>query len=298
MWHVAARKNHLTVPGYHWPHVTGRRPELSRRAVNFVGKHEESDEDGPVMLVSDSLSIYPHLWFVVSPFEYRPSKHEDTLVPSCPSTTNFTLRIVACGHTIGSVCSADFPNLVRRNNSDSSGVGLAFFDSTRIRSSDSAMLGQSHFYPAEILIFIVVALLNIYVWQPKVHCLLPRMLPVRRTFGFGSAGNATMDKYVAFLQLFYFGDHLVWTPIRSRIRADMIAKMINTVPSDVTLTDEIVLLLVKASNAYINVVKDRLILSTFLRVTIHSNFPMLLIKFRFPIAVSSQRPSRSYEPDG
>jgi hypothetical protein len=46
VWHVAARKNHLTVPGYHWPHVTGRRPELSQRAVDFVGKHEESDEDG------------------------------------------------------------------------------------------------------------------------------------------------------------------------------------------------------------------------------------------------------------
>ena len=41
-----SKENHLTVLGYHWPHVTGRRPELSRRAVNFVGKREESDEDG------------------------------------------------------------------------------------------------------------------------------------------------------------------------------------------------------------------------------------------------------------
>jgi hypothetical protein len=41
-----SKENHLTVPGYRWPHVTGRRPELSRRAVNFDGKREESDEDG------------------------------------------------------------------------------------------------------------------------------------------------------------------------------------------------------------------------------------------------------------
>lgn len=47
------------------------------------------------------------------------------------------IALVACGHTIGSVRSADFPNLVRQNNSDPSGIGLAFFDSTR--SYDSAM---------------------------------------------------------------------------------------------------------------------------------------------------------------
>ena len=47
------------------------------------------------------------------------------------------IALVACGHTIGSVRSADFPNLVRRNNSDPSGIGLAFFDSTR--SYDNAM---------------------------------------------------------------------------------------------------------------------------------------------------------------
>jgi len=37
----------------------------------------------------------------------------------------------------------------------------------------------------------------------------------------------------------------------------MIAKMINTVSSDATLKDEIVLLLVKVSSTYISVVKDR-----------------------------------------
>jgi hypothetical protein len=36
------------------------------------------------------------------------------------------IALVACGHTIGSVHGADFPNLVRQNNSDPSGVGLAF----------------------------------------------------------------------------------------------------------------------------------------------------------------------------
>jgi len=48
VWHVAARKNHLTVLGYHWPHVTGRQPKLLRRAVDFVGNCEESNEDGQV----------------------------------------------------------------------------------------------------------------------------------------------------------------------------------------------------------------------------------------------------------
>jgi len=48
-----------------------------------------------------------------------------------------TIALVACGYTMGSVRSADFPNLVRRNNSDSSGVGLSSFDSRR--SYDSAM---------------------------------------------------------------------------------------------------------------------------------------------------------------
>jgi len=47
------------------------------------------------------------------------------------------ISLVVCGHTIGSVRSADFPNLAQRNNSDPSGVGLSFFDSTR--SYDSAM---------------------------------------------------------------------------------------------------------------------------------------------------------------
>ena len=68
----------------------------------------------------------------------------------------------------------------------------------------------------------------------------------------------------------------------------MIAKTSNTIPSDVTLTNEIVLLPVKVSSADITVVKDRLIFSTSLWVTIHLNLP---IKFRFSIAVSSQRPS-------
>ena len=72
----------------------------------------------------------------------------------------------------------------------------------------------------------------------------------------------------------------------------MIAKMSNTIPSDVTLTNEIVLLPVKVSSADITVVKDRLIFSISLWVTIHSNLP---IKFRFSIAVSSQRPSRPHE---
>jgi len=47
------------------------------------------------------------------------------------------IALVACGHTIGAVRSADFPTLVRRNNSDPSGIGLAPFDSTN--KYDSAM---------------------------------------------------------------------------------------------------------------------------------------------------------------
>jgi hypothetical protein len=48
------------------------------------------------------------------------------------------IALVACGHTIGAVRSADFPSLVRPNISDASGVGLASFDSTT-RNYDSAM---------------------------------------------------------------------------------------------------------------------------------------------------------------
>jgi len=50
----------------------------------------------------------------------------------------------------------------------------------------------------------------------------------------------------------------------------MIAKMIDTVPADVTLTDEIALLPVKVSSADISVVNDRLIFVTCLRVRILS----------------------------
>jgi hypothetical protein len=47
------------------------------------------------------------------------------------------IALVACGHTMGAVRSADFPTLVQPNSSDPSGVGLAFFDSTK--KYDSAM---------------------------------------------------------------------------------------------------------------------------------------------------------------
>jgi len=52
----------------------------------------------------------------------------------------------------------------------------------------------------------------------------------------------------------------------------MMAKMIDTVPSDVTLTDEIAVLPAKVSSAYITVVKDKLIFETLLRVGFCSRF--------------------------
>ncbi|KIM38450.1 hypothetical protein M413DRAFT_241815 [Hebeloma cylindrosporum] len=151
------------------------------------------------------------------------------------------IALVACGHTIGSVRSSDFPNLAPRNNSDSSGIGLSFFDSTR--NYDSAIATE-------------------YIGGTTKN---PLITTSDLTFAsdlriFSSDGNATMNRLQSAAEF-------------AQTCSAMIAKMINTVPSDVTLTDEIVLLPVKVASAYITVVKDRLIFSTFLRLSHADDVP-------------------------
>jgi len=67
----------------------------------------------------------------------------------------------------------------------------------------------------------------------------------------------------------------------------MIAKMIDTVPANVTLTDKIALLPVKVSSAYISVVKDRLIFETFLRVRSGSRVSKTFTEVLILIVVST-----------
>ena len=84
-----------------------------------------------------------------------------------------------------------------------------------------------------------------------------------------------MTRYVAIFQLFLVIDLFLRLQSETefaRTCSAMMAKMIDTVPAGVTLTDEIALLPVKVSSAYISVVKDKLIFETFLRVRICSRF--------------------------
>lgn len=88
---------------------------------------------------------------------------------------------------------------------------------------------------------------------------------------FSSDGNATMQGYVLFLLV-----QFLWSLIYSRLTSPdtfaetcktIFARMINTVPSNVTLTNEIALIPAKVSAVQLTVENNQMVLRASLRVS-------------------------------
>lgn len=99
---------------------------------------------------------------------------------------------------------------------------------------------------------------------------------------FSSDGNATMQGYVLFLLV-----QFLWSLIYSRLTSPdtfaetcktIFERMINTVPSNVTLTNEIALIPAKVSAVQLTVENNQMVLRASLRVScLTSNWSSFLV---------------------
>ncbi|KDR70797.1 hypothetical protein GALMADRAFT_102888 [Galerina marginata CBS 339.88] len=141
------------------------------------------------------------------------------------------ISLVACGHTLGGVRSADFPNIVV----DKTGLNISTFDTTV--SFDTAVVSEY---------------LDSTTTNPLVRVANITLASDQRIFN--SDGNVTikgLNSQSAFFQTC----------------TKLLARMLDTVPSNVTLTDEIELLQAKVSSARITVFKSQLLFDTTLRLS-------------------------------
>ncbi|KAF8186683.1 heme peroxidase [Pholiota molesta] len=153
------------------------------------------------------------------------------------------IQLVACGHTIGGVRSVDFPQVVTANASDPSGIVLQDFDTT------------PHFDTAIITEYLDGTTQNPLV-VPASNVSFASDLRI-----FASDGNVTMKSLASPTS---FSDTC----------ATMITRMLNTVPADTQLTDEIELLPVKVRDAFITVVNSQLVFITSLRLSRPADKPV------------------------
>ncbi|KAF8185395.1 heme peroxidase [Pholiota molesta] len=153
------------------------------------------------------------------------------------------IQLVACGHTIGGVRSVDFPEVVNPNASEASGVALANFDTT------------TQFDTAIITEYLDGTTQNPLV-VPASNVSFASDLRI-----FSSDGNVTMQSLASPTS---FADTC----------ATMIERMLNTVPSDTQLTEEIELLPVKVRLALITVVDSQLLFITSLRLSRSADKPV------------------------
>ncbi|KDR67433.1 hypothetical protein GALMADRAFT_79879 [Galerina marginata CBS 339.88] len=143
------------------------------------------------------------------------------------------ISLVACGHTLGGVRSLHFPNIVEDKRGNV--LSTSTFDTTD--AFDSAVL---------------VEYLDSSTMNPLIRVVNTTLASDLRIFS--SDGNVTMkslNSESAFLQAC----------------TTLLEKMINTVPSNVTLTDEIKLLPAKVTDAQITVCNSQLIFQTMLRLS-------------------------------
>ncbi|KAF9470970.1 heme peroxidase [Pholiota conissans] len=151
------------------------------------------------------------------------------------------IQLVACGHSFGGVRSVDFPDVVKPNASAPGGIGLARFDTTE------------KYDPA-----VVTEFLDGTTQNPLVVSNVTLASDLRI---FSSDGNATMKNMATASS---FADTC----------SSMLERMINTVPSDTQLTDEIQLLPVKVRDAQITVINSQLVFMTSLRLSRPADKPV------------------------
>jgi hypothetical protein len=144
------------------------------------------------------------------------------------------ITLVSCGHTLGGVRSLDFPQLVPPN-SDASLPNFALFD------------GTSEFDNAVVTQYLDGTTLNPLVVGPN-----STMASDLRIFA--SDGNQTMQS-------------LASSSSFSEACAGVLQRMLNTVPRDVTLTEEITLLPVKVYNVGLTIDRQKLVFKVSLRLT-------------------------------
>ncbi|KAF8193460.1 heme peroxidase [Pholiota molesta] len=153
------------------------------------------------------------------------------------------IQLVACGHTIGGVQSVDFPEVVNANASDPSAVVVADFDTTP--QFDTALITE--YLDGTTQNPLVVPASNVsFASDLRI---------------FSSDGNVTMKSLASPTS---FADTC----------ATMIERMLNTVPSNTQLTEEIELLPVKVRNALITVVNSQLLFITSLRLSRPADKPV------------------------
>ncbi|KAF8185426.1 hypothetical protein BJ912DRAFT_485603 [Pholiota molesta] len=153
------------------------------------------------------------------------------------------IQLVACGHTIGGVRSVDLTEVVKPNASEASGVALADFDT------------KPQFDTAIITEYLDGTTQNPLV-VPASNVSFASDLRI-----FSSDGNVTMKSLASPTS---FADTC----------ATMIERMLNTVPSDTQLTEEIELLPVKVREAFITVVNSQLLFITSLRLSRSADKPI------------------------
>ncbi|KAJ7275049.1 heme peroxidase [Mycena rebaudengoi] len=142
------------------------------------------------------------------------------------------IQLVACGHTLGGVRYPDFPTIVPAGNNPSDTVVKMFDDTPQF---DNA---------------IITKYLDGTTQDPLI---VGNQSMASDRLVFGADGNATMQS-MASPEAF------------SKTCVTIIDKMLNTVPSSVTLTDEITLLPIKVSTAQLTVGTTQLQLQVSVRI--------------------------------
>ncbi|TFK30208.1 heme peroxidase [Coprinopsis marcescibilis] len=148
------------------------------------------------------------------------------------------ISLVACGHTLGGVRSSDFPNIV--TSGDNPAVdNFELFDTT------------SQFDNAVVTEYVAGSTLNPLVVD--TNATLNSDLRI-----FSSDDNATMRK-------------LADPDVFSSTCATLLERMLNTVPSTVTLTEPITMIPAKVTSAQLTIDQNELIFKTAFRLSEPSN---------------------------
>ncbi|KDR77715.1 hypothetical protein GALMADRAFT_65948 [Galerina marginata CBS 339.88] len=157
------------------------------------------------------------------------------------------IALVACGHTLGGVRSVDFQDIVP----DPSNSSIATFDTT---SSFDHLIATQY--------------LNSSTKNPLIRVPSGNMTFASDLRIFSSDRNATMKGLNSETSFF-------------QTCSTLLAKMIDTIPSNVHLSDVVTLLPVKVSNAQITAIDSQLVFMADLRVTFPIDInPMAVSKVR------------------
>ncbi|KAJ7473684.1 heme peroxidase [Mycena galericulata] len=146
------------------------------------------------------------------------------------------IGLVACGHTFGGVQQSFFPDIVGNSNDPNDTENVAHFDTTFVTFDNK----------------VATQYISGTTQNPLVVGLNDTTNSDKRIFG--SDGNATIRSFANSLDLY------------TSTCADLFARMLNTVPRGVKLTDVITPLPVKPDNLQLIMDNDKLLLSAQVRL--------------------------------